>query len=345
MDIDKRKELILKTIIEEYIDSAEPVSSAILISKYPINYSSATIRNEMSELEKMGLLQKPYSSAGRIPSELGYRYYVDKLVEETELSKEEVELIRDMLADRSSTLDSVLNTVSTTLSELTHYTSIAVRPDITEDKISDVEFLLLGDTNLMVIILTECGVIKEAIIKFEESIKPEIIKDLKYIFKKKLVGKPLSTVDGKVEDYIIEEVKISALIIRKIINELNRILNDTERVYLKGTSKIFKFPEFKEEKAFENILNVLDEKESFKKAFTTEDSETDITIYIGDENELDELKDFSLITMSKKVNDKNMGTVGIIGPTRMNYGKVMAIMKKMAQILNKGNTKDKEDNE
>lgn len=143
MDIDNRKEKILKAIIEEYIDSAEPVSSAILISKYPIKLSSATIRNEMAELEKLGLIQKPYTSAGRIPSELGYRYYVDKLVEAAELSKEEICIIRDMLEERSSTLDELLNVASTTLSELTHYTSIAVGPDITEDKIKDVEFILL----------------------------------------------------------------------------------------------------------------------------------------------------------------------------------------------------------
>ena len=335
MDIDERKELILKAIIEEYIDSAEPVSSAVLISKYPIAYSSATIRNEMAELEKIGLLQKPYSSAGRVPSELGYRYYVDKLVEDAELSKEEVSVIRDMLSDRSTTLEQFLSVASTTLSELTHYTSIAVGPDIKEDKIRDVEFILLGNTNLMAIILTECGVIKEAIIKFEDKITPDIVEDLKYIFKKKLIGKPLSTVDGRVEDYIMEEVKISANIIRKIINELNRILQDSERVYLKGASKIFKFPEFKHEEAFENILNVIDEKENFKEVFSSDDTETDITIYIGNENELSEFKDFSLVTMSKKLDNRNIGTVGIIGPTRMNYGKVMAIMKHMAQILSK----------
>lgn len=339
MNIDNRKEIILKAIIEEYIDSAEPVSSAVLISKYPIKFSSATIRNEMAELEKLGLIQKPYSSSGRIPSELGYRYYVDKLVEEAELSKEEVSLIKDMLEERSTTLEELLNVASTTLSELTHYTSIAVGPDIAGDKIKDVEFLLLGDTNLMVIILTDCGIIKEAIIKFEESINDDIVNDLKHIFKRKLVGKPLSTIDGKVEDYIIEELKISAQIIKKIIIELNRILNDSERVFLKGASKIFKLPEFKDEKVLDNLLNVIDEKENLREAFITEQDESGITIYIGEENELAELKDFSLITMSRTVNDKNFGTIGIIGPTRMDYAKVMAIMKQMAQALNKEDNK------
>lgn len=335
MDIDKRKEIILKAIIEEYIDTAEPVSSAVLISKYPINFSSATIRNEMAELEKIGLIQKPYSSSGRIPSELGYRYYVDKLVEEAELSKEEVSLIRDILSEQSSTLDEFLNVASTTLSELTHYTSIAVGPDMAEDVIKDVEFILLGDTNLMTIILTECGVIKEAIIKFDDSLTADIVKDLKYIFKKKLIGKPLLTIDGKVEDYILEEVKVSMLIIKKVVKELNRILNDSERVYLKGTSKIFKFPELKDEKVFKNLLSVLDEKESFKEVLSLPQTSTEITVYIGDENTVAELKDFSLITMSGKINDKNAGTIGILGPTRMDYSRVMAIMKKMAQTFNK----------
>ncbi len=335
MDIDKRKEIILKAIIEEYIDSAEPVSSAVLISKYPIDLSSATIRNEMAELEKMGLIQKPYSSAGRIPSELGYRYYVDRLVVDAELSKEEVSTIKDVLLEKASTLDEFLNVASTTLSELTHYTSIAISPDINEDLIKDVEFILLGDSTLMAIILTECGVIKEAIIKFEDNITSEIVKDLKFIFKKKLIGRPLSVIDGKVEEYILEEVKVSAQIIKKIIEELNRILNDSERVYLKGTSKILKFPELKDEKVFENILNVLDDKESFKEMLSLPETSAEIKVYIGDENELEELKDFSLITMSGKINNKNAGTIGILGPTRMDYSKVIAIMKKMAKTINK----------
>lgn len=198
-----------------------------------------------------------------------------------------------------------------------------------------------GDTNLMVIILTECGIIKEAIIKFEDKITSEIVEDLKYIFKRKLVGRPLSTIDGKVEDYILEEVKISTQIIKRIIIELNRILNDSERVYLKGTSKIFKFPELKDEKVFENLLNVLDEKETFKEVLTTTECENDITIYIGEENEIAELKDFSLVTMSRKVNDKNIGTIGIIGPKRMDYARVMAIMKQMAKALNKDEEENK----
>lgn len=335
MDIDERKEIILKAIIEEYIDSAEPVSSAILISKYPISLSSATIRNEMAELEKIGLLKKPHTSAGRIPSELGYRYYVDKLVEEAKLSKEEIFTIKDVLTKRSNTLDELLNVASSTLSELTHYTSLAIGPDIAEDTIKDVEFLLLGNTNLMTIILTECGVIKEAIIKFEDKITEDIVEDLKYIFKRKLIGKPLSIIDGKVEDYIVEEVKISAQIIKKIIDELNRILNDSERVYLKGASKSFKFPELKDEKVFENLLNVIEDKESFKEVFSTIEEGSDITVYIGKENESLGLEDFSLITLSNIVDDRRLGTIGIIGPTRMNYSKVLAIMKKMAKTLNR----------
>lgn len=335
MDIDERKEIILKAIIEEYIDSAEPVSSAVLISKYPIHLSSATIRNEMAELEKIGLLKKPHTSAGRIPSELGYRYYVDKLVEEAKLSKEEIFTIKDVLTKRSNTLDELLNVASSTLSELTHYTTLAIGPDIAEDKIKDVEFLLLGDTNLMTIILTECGVIKEAIIKFEDKITEDIVGDLKYIFKRKLIGKPLSIIDGKVEDYIVEEVKISAQIIKKIIDELNRILNDSERVYLKGASKSFKFPELKDEKVFENLLNVIEDKETFKEVFSTIEEGSDITVYIGKENESLGLEDFSLITLSNIVDDRRLGTIGIIGPTRMNYSKVLAIMKKMAKTLNR----------
>lgn len=342
MKIEERKENILKAVVEEYIEVAEPVSSGNIIKKYPIGLSSATVRNEMAELEKLGLLEKPYSSSGRIPSELGYRYYVDKLIQEAKLSKKEVENIRDMLQVNGATLQEVLNTASTTLSELTHYTSIAVTPDLKEDKIKDIDFLLLGERNLMIVIFTECGVIKESIIKFEDKITKEVVEDLKYIFKRKMIGRLLVDIDGKVEDYLLEEVKVSLEIIERIVYELNRILEDDERIFFKGPEKTLKLPELKDSEAVGNFLELVEDKEKFEKIFSENDNnDQGITVYIGGENKDSKLKGYSVITFTNKKGNKDYGTIGIIGPTRMNYSKVMAIMKQIITETNKNEEGEK----
>lgn len=237
----------------------------------------------------------------------------------------------------------MLDNVSTTLSELTHYTSIAVTPDISEDTIKDIEFILLGSNNLMAIIFTECGVIKEAIIKFEEPLNSTVVEDLKYIFKKKLIGKPLSYIDGKVEDYILSEVKISVEIIKRIIIELNRILEDRKRVYLKGTEKTIKLPELRQPEKMDSFLHILENKEKLTEVINSnEDGEQDISIYIGAEDLKNEgIKGYSIVTLSHKEDGKDYGTIGIIGPQRMNYGKVMSILKTIAKERYRQEKKDK----
>ena len=192
-DLDKRKKRILQAIIEEYINTAEPVSSGNLVKM--LDCSSATIRNDMAELEKIGYIEKPHTSAGRVPSQKGYRYYVDELIHEDKLTKKEIELIRDRLETKVNSLEELTKIATTTLSEITHYTTIAVSPDVQTHEIIDIKFILLGTRVLMAVIMTDSGIIRESIIKFDEDIDQSQVEDLTYIFRHKLVGKPLSTLD------------------------------------------------------------------------------------------------------------------------------------------------------
>ena len=181
MELDERKKKILQAIIEEYIETAAPVSSGNLVENADLNCSSATIRNEMAELEKIGFLEKPHTSAGRIPSQTGYRYYVDELVRDDAISRAEMEFIKSKLETKVNNLEELTKITSTTLSEITHYTTIAVGPDVNKHTISDIKFVLLGNRMLMAIILTDSGIVRESIIKFDEDIEQEQIDDLTYI--------------------------------------------------------------------------------------------------------------------------------------------------------------------
>ena len=330
-ELDKRKKRILQAIIEEYINTAEPVSSGNLVKQ--LDCSSATIRNDMAELEKIGFIEKPHTSAGRIPSQKGYRYYVDELIHEDKLTKKEMELIRDRLETKVNSLEELTKIATTTLSEITHYTTIAVSPDVQTHEIIDIKFILLGTRILMAVIMTDSGIIRESIIKFDEDIDQSQVEDLTYIFKRKLVGKPLDTLDESIEDYIMAEMRTGINIIRKVIEEINKLIQESQRVFLEGENSMVDMPEFKKTDVAKDFLNVLDAKELVADVLNTGVADN-INIYIGDESEKEELKNFSIVTFNHLLEGKDIGTIGIIGPTRMDYSKVISVMKYISKKLN-----------
>ena len=339
-NLDERKKKILQAIVEEYIETAEPVSSGSLLEKNELDCSSATIRNEMAELEKCGYLDKPHTSAGRVPSQKGYRYYVDELLREDKLTLKEINYIKNKLETKVNALEDLTKIATTTLSEITHYTTIAIGPNVNNHTIVDIKFVLLGCRVLMAILLTDSGVVRESIIKFDEDINDEQVSNLNQIFANKLIGKPLETLKDPIEDYIMAEMKSGINIIKKVIEEINKIIEKSNQLYLEGAKKSFDLPEFKKIDLAKTFVNVLDSKEIVTDIINTGLAE-DINIYIGEETECEELKDFSIVTFNHLLNDKDIGTIGIIGPTRMNYSKVISVMKYISKKINEDYKKGK----
>ena len=261
MELDNRKEKILKSLIDEYIETADPVSSAGLISKYPLNISSATVRNEMLELEKMGYLEKPYSSSGRVPSKMGYRYYVDKLILDEKLSSSDLKLIKKNLGQKVINLEELTKITTATISEKTHYTSIAITSKDIKEVITSVEFIRIGLDTIMVLIITDKGRVKETIIKFDKELSDDVLTDLRKLFSKKIIGEPLEVIPKSIEEYIKEEVKIGIEIISKIIEEINKVILQN-MIYIEGATESFKLPELSDDEVkheYLNILNNIDE--------------------------------------------------------------------------------------
>ena len=331
--LDQRKKKVLQAIVEEYVNTAEPVSSNLLTQKEELNYSSATIRNEMADLEKAGYLEKTHTSSGRVPSEKGYRYYVDELLRDDNISLEEIKYISDKLETKVNEIEDLTKIATTTISEITHYTTLAIGPGADTQLIDEIKFVMLGQRMLMAIILTNTGMVKETIIKFDEDITDKQVETINYMFNKKLKNQPLEIIDEPLEKYLINEMKYSVKVIKPIIEQIKKAIQEERQIYLEGTNKVFDLPEFNSLEVAKNFINIIDEKELVADMLDSGFAK-DINVYIGDENEKDELKDFSVITFKHKVGNKDLGTIGIIGPKRMDYSKVISVMKYISKKLN-----------
>ena len=332
--LDDRKKKVLQAIVEEYINTAEPVSSNSLTNNYGLNYSSATIRNEMADLEKNGYLDKPHTSAGRIPSEKGYRYYVDELINDQDISLEEIKYISSKLETKVNEIEDLTKIAANTISEVTHYTTLSIGPRNDEQIIEEIKFVPLGQRMIMAVILTDNGLVKETIIKFDEDITDKQVETVNYMFNNKLKGKPLETIKGPLEEYLFDEMTYSVNVIKPIIEQIKKAIEeDDNKIYLEGRNRAFELPEFNSLEVARNFVNVLDTKELMEDMLNSGFAK-DINVYIGKENEKDELKDFSIVTFKHKIGNKDLGTIGIIGPKRMDYSKVISVMKYISKKLN-----------
>ena len=331
--LDDRKKRILQAIVDEYVSTAEPVSSGSICKKRGLDFSSATIRNEMSELEKGGYLEKTHTSSGRVPSVKGYRLYVDELLKEDNISLEEINYIKEKLQTKVNQIEDLMKITTNTLSEVTHYTTVAIGPKVKKQIIQEIKFVLLGSRMLMAVILTNTGMIKETIINFEEDIYEDQIQTINLLFNSKLQGKPLEQINEPLEEYIFTEMQSSANMIKTIIDQLNKVIYEASELYLQGTNKSFDFPELEKAETARNFINILENKTEVVDLLDNEISK-DINVYIGEELNDENLKDFSIITL--KGDDRDLGTIGIIGPKRMNYSKVISVMRYIQKLIDQG---------
>ena len=334
--LEERKKRVLQAIVEEYIKTAEPVSSGAIMNLEGLEYSSATIRNEMADLEKKGLLDKMHTSSGRVPSAKGYRYYVDELLKDDNISLEEVKYISDKLETKVNEIEDLTKITASTISEITHYTTVTIGPKTDEQIIKEIKFVLLGSRMILAVIMTDTGMVKETIIKFDEDVTEKQVETINYMFNNKLKGKPIETINQPLEDYLYNEMKGMVGVIKPIITQIKKVLFEENEIHLQGARKELDLPEFNSLQVAKNFMNILDEKELIADMLNSGFAE-DINVYIGGEDEKEQLKDFSVVTFKHKIGNKDMGTIGIIGPKRMDYSKVISVMKYISKKLNEEN--------
>lgn len=330
--INKRQEELLKLIVEEYIKTARPIGSKSLCEK--LKCSSATIRNEMSFLENLELLEKTHTSSGRIPSEKGYRYYVDNIMKPKELTGEDVLKLQTIFSNKSLVLSDAILKSMEIISELTNYTSIVLGKSSSENKISKTEVIPLNDTDLVAIIVTDRGYVEHRNLRIEEKISLLEIKQTVDLINKFIIGTPIDEVSMKLEievkPKIAESVKQQKAIYDALYNVFNDFKEDTE-IKVTKPSNILNAPEFNDTEKIKKILNKFEDKE-FIKNISKQENENGINIYIGSENDFDD--DITVIKTNYTINGEE-GTIALIGPKRMEYDRVTTLLEYIKENINK----------
>lgn len=332
--LDERKLKILKAIIRNYLETGEPVGSRT-ISKYTdLNLSSATIRNEMADLEELGYIIQPHTSSGRIPSDKGYRLYVDMLLQD---KVQEVEDMRDMLIQKADRLESLLQQVAKLLAVNTQYTTMVTTPQY-KKKVKFIQLTEVEENQLLAVIVFERNIVKNKIIKVSEHLNKEMILKLNIVLNTFLQGLDL----GEINLPVISQMKEQAGDYRTIVNDiLDAIMQsvseeDDFEVYTSGTTNILKYPELRDAEKVSSLLYTLEEKKALSEFIQDkmeDEEDRGIQVYIGDETPVDSMKECSVVTATYEIEEGVYGKVGIIGPKRMDYKKVVNTLQSLMTQL------------
>lgn len=331
----ERQLLILKAIIDDYVSNAEPVGSRSISKRDEISFSPATIRNEMSDLEELGFLEKTHSSSGRIPSQKGYRHYVDYLLKPGQLSKSEILNIQDVLTSRFSELEEVVQQSAKLLSDLTSYTSIVLGPEVFESKLRQIQIIPISETQAVAIIVTDAGHVENQTVHFPERVNAEDLEKVVNILNERLRGIPLY----KLKDELAREVKH---VLQKYVQSHDTMLHvfqevfhqhNREKIFFSGKTNILSQPEFNDVERVRKILNIFEEDQLVSKLFRSE--QAGLSIRIGEENHFAPFDDCTIITATYEAGGKHLGTVGILGPTRMEYPRVISILEYLSRDLSR----------
>ena len=334
MELSERKKQILKAIIGDYIRTAEPVGSKALTEGHALPFSSATIRNEMSELEEMGYLEKPHTSAGRIPSPRGYRLYVDELMEQPQDTGEEDPSLQSMMQTKVRELDRLIQEAGRLISSLTNYASVAVTPAMTQISIRQFEIIAVDKMNFVIVVVTDSGTVKNKMVRTIANVSKDEAELLTYVLNQTLTGLPLSHITAERFDIVRRAAGLTALLapVAEYIAELIEELGD-QKVFLEGTNKLLRFPEYRDMHKAQVLLDYMeDDRRHLLPATRKIDG---IQFFIGPENGENPLSDTSAIYAKYDIGKIGQGVIGIVGPTRMDYAKLSAQLSRFAKGLNK----------
>ncbi|GGE47282.1 heat-inducible transcription repressor HrcA [Pullulanibacillus camelliae] len=336
----ERQLFLFKLLVNDYIRFAEPIGSRAISKRDDVQYSSATIRNELADMEELGYLEKPHSSSGRVPSEKGYRFYVDHLLSPVMLSHQEMVNIKRAFHDQYYELEKLIQETADILSDFTHYTSIVLGPELLETKLKHIQIIRLSEDVAVLIIITNTGHVENRTVTLPKGIKAEEVEKLVNIINIRLKGTPLYKVTSAIDRELKAVLRQNLSHHKQVIKMLNVALeyHPFDQIYFGGKTNILSQPEFKDINKVLPLLNVLESKEIVHDLLKPVDNKPGIQIRIGQENHLNEIKDCSVITASYSIGDEHIGTVAVIGPTRMTYPKVITLLDVVSKSLSKSLT-------
>jgi heat-inducible transcriptional repressor len=336
MDMDERKQKILKAIVQDYIATAEPVGSRTISKKFELGVSPATIRNEMADLEEMGLIEQPHTSAGRIPSDLGYRYYVDYLMDPLALNEAEKQTINQEISERLDEVQGVIEYTGKLISQVTSLTSLVVGPKSRNSVLNRLYFLPYESGKAIMVTVKENGSVENNIVEIGADTSPEELQLLANIFNEKMGGTRVQDLKTGLIREIYSELSRKRRMIDGMMGILERMFEDkesesSERVYLGGTLNMLNQPEFRDLNKVKDLFSVFEENNKLRELLVHDQKGMSITI--GSENFDQVFKDCSIISATYHINGKQIGSVGVLGPTRMDYSKAITIVDYLTKSL------------
>ncbi len=335
----ERNKRILQIIVEQYTVAAEPVGSKRIAKKYGLNLSPATIRSAMADLEDMGYLTQPYTSAGRIPTDKGFRFYVDSLLEVRGLSYAEKERIETQYQQEQLDINEVMKDTSRILSLLSQYTGLVLAPKFTTTVFKRIHFIKLKEYLILVIFVSKSGIVQNKVIEFQERVTQEELDKITKYINELLTDLTLRELKEK----IVQEMKKEKVLYDRLLSKalrLSKQVLDSEKeseIYIEGRTNILEQPEFADWEKMKAVLKAFEEKSLLIKLLDKTMAREGIQVFIGSESEFEEIQGCSLVASSYGSESYGLGTLGIIGPTRMDYSRVIPLVsytaKSISQVL------------
>lgn len=332
--LNERKKKILQLIIEDYISTAEPVGSRTIARKYNLGISPATIRNEMSDLEMLGYLEQPHTSAGRIPSAQAYRFYVDSLLEPGALTDNDMALINSWFKERRRSIDEIFQSTAKILSRMTQNVSMVLANKSDTALFRYMKFLPLDDRHAILCIVTDDGSVDNCVVEIPLGMRPEELDYMAGRVSRLLEGKPLSSISETLLSAVHTDIVEDRLLFTSLISTINRMSrkHQQQRVFLGGTKQLLSQPEFRDMDRVRDLLGILEEEKVVRDLLLAgEDSGLKITI--GSENKFTGIQDCSMVQATYRLNGQVVGTMAVLGPTRMEYSKVISVMDYLHKYL------------
>lgn len=349
MKLTKRQELILQAIIDDYTLTGIPVSSRTLSKRADLGVSSATIRNEMADLEEEGYLEQPHTSAGRRPSDKAYRLYVDTLMQVSRLNENEISHLRKYFETRTGAIENVLEATVKALSDATHLTSMVLAPKAIGAKILRIQFVRVATTKAMMLVVYDTMQVKDCVINVSPELNNDYLDMLSKVISDKVGGKNIFTAVSEIRSLMEGELFAHKAFMEELLDAVEGTLNPDKTakkaVVLGGTQNIFNHPEYHNIDKAREMLEILETKDTLYDLLNKA-TNMEFTITIGRENELSQFQNMSIVTATYKIGDERIGSFGVIGPTRMDYGRVISVMKFVGGSMNQllgGTLKDDND--
>ncbi len=336
VSLDERSQIILESIIDEFVRGAEPVGSRTIAKKTRLNISSATIRNVMSDLEEMGFLYQPHTSAGRVPTSRGYRYYVDWLMETKPIRKEASECIDRRVGDLSADLIGMLQGTSRVLSDLIQHACIVVAPGPDFLVLKHINFVRLTSAKILVVLVGKSGLIQNRVFEYTQDISQDELDHISnYLNREVVVNRTIREIRKIIARELSKDRAKYSRLVSKALNFGEKTFGIGDlKVIIEGQSKIFEQPEFTEDiEKLKKVIRNFEEKATLLKLIDSTLSAGALQISIGAENSVDEFKDMSVISAGYRRSDSGVGTIGVIGPERMDYGRIIPFVEYAAHIL------------